>query len=49
MQVVYVAAEPEFQESGTYRIRSIFGGDFNLVVWQFFVCLPNLNDANIAS
>ena len=32
-----------------YRIRSIFGGDFNLAVWQFFVCPPNLNDANIAS
>ena len=32
-----------------YRIRSIFGGDFNLAVWQFFVHPPNLNDPNIAS
>ena len=30
-----------------YRIRSLFGGDFNLAVWQFFVCLPNLNSTNI--
>ena len=32
---------------GFYRIRSLFGGDFNLVVWRFFVHPPNLNDANI--
>ena len=28
---------------------SLFGGDFNLAVWQFFVCTPNLNFGNIAS
>ena len=27
----------------------IFGGDFNLAVWRFFVRPLNLNDANIAS
>ena len=32
-----------------YHIRGIFGGDFNLAVWRFFVCPPNLNNANIAS
>ena len=32
-----------------YRIRSLFGGDFNLTVWRFFVCPPNLNNANIRS
>ena len=32
-----------------YRIRSLFGGDFNLAVWQFFVLLPYLNNANIVS
>ena len=31
----------------TYRIRSLFGGDFNLAVWRFFVHPPKLNDANI--
>ena len=32
-----------------YRICGIFGGDFNLAVWRFFVRPPNLNDANVAS
>ena len=38
-------------QSGTYRyvymycIRGLFGGDFNLVVWQIFIGLPNLNPA----
>ena len=31
----------------TYRIRSLFGGDFNLVVWRFFIRPANLNNANI--
>ena len=30
-----------------YRIRSLFGSDFNLAVWRFFFCLPSLNNANI--
>ena len=30
-----------------YCVRSSIGGDFNLVVWQFFVHLLNLNNANI--
>ena len=32
-----------------YCIRSLFGGGFNLAVWRFFVCPPNLNNANIVS
>ena len=28
-----------------YRIRGLFGGDFNLVVWQIFIGSPNLNHA----
>ena len=32
-----------------YHIRSLFGGDFNLAVWRFFICPPNLNNANIRS
>ena len=28
-----------------YRIRGLFGGDFNLAVWQKFIGLPNLNHA----
>ena len=36
-------------DQAAYRICGIFGGDFNLAVWRFFVRLPNLNDANIAS
>ena len=28
-----------------YHIRGLFGGDFNLVVWQIFVGSPNLNYA----
>ena len=31
----------------TYRLRGLFGGDFNLAVWRFFTCPPNLNKANI--
>ena len=34
--------------SYSYRISSLFGGGFNLAVWQVFICPPNLNDANIA-
>ena len=30
-----------------HRLRSLFGNDFNLAVWQFFVRWPNLNNANI--
>ena len=26
-----------------YRIRGLFGSDFNLAVWQIFIGLPNLN------
>ena len=29
----------------TYRIRGLFGSDFNLAVWQIFVGSPNLNHA----
>ena len=32
-----------------YRIHGVFGSDFNLVVWRFFVHSPNLNNANIVS
>ena len=28
-----------------YRIRGLFGGDFNLVVWRIFIGSPNLNHA----
>ena len=28
-----------------YRIRGLFGGHFNLVVWQIFIGSPNLNYA----
>ena len=28
-----------------YRIRGLFGGDFNLAVWQIFIGSPNLNHA----
>ena len=31
--------------SNLYRIRGLFGGDFNLAVWQIFIGLPNLNHA----
>ena len=34
---------------GKYCVRSLFGGDFNLAAWRFFVRPPNLNDANIVS
>ena len=27
----------------------LFGGDFNLVGWRFFIHPPNLNNANIHS
>ena len=29
-------------------MRSLFGCDFNLVVWRFFVCLPSVNNTFIA-
>ena len=32
-----------------YRICSLFDGDFNSAVWQFFACPLNLNNANIVS
>ena len=28
-----------------YRICGLFGGDFNLAVWQIFIGSPNLNHA----
>ena len=28
-----------------YCIRGLFGGDFNLAVWQIFIGSPNLNHA----
>ena len=28
-----------------YRIRGLFGGDFNLVVWRIFIDTPNLKHA----
>ena len=28
-----------------YRIRGLFGGDFNLAVWRIFIGSPNLNYA----
>ena len=28
-----------------YRIRGLFGDDFNLVVWKIFIGSPNLNRA----
>ena len=28
-----------------YRIRGLFGGNFNLTVWQIFISSPNLNHA----
>ena len=28
-----------------YCIRGLFGGDLKLVVWQIFICSPNLNNA----
>ena len=34
-----------YELANKYRIRSLFGGDFNLAVvliWRFFICLPNL-------
>ena len=31
--------------SGAYRIRGLFGGDFNLAVWRIFIGSPNLNHA----
>ena len=30
-------------ESKNYRIRGLFGGDFNLGVWRIFIWSPNLN------
>ena len=30
-----------------YRIHSLFGDDFNLVVWRVFVRLQNLNNPNV--
>ena len=44
-QVLYIETGKQF----IYRICSLFGGDFNLAVWRFFFCLPNLNYANIIS
>ena len=29
----------------SYRICGLFGGDFNLAVWRFFIGSPNLNYA----
>ena len=29
-----------------YHIHSTFGGDFNLMVWQFWLQLPNLMYVN---
>ena len=31
---------------GTYRIHGTFGSDFNMVVWQFWLQLPNLMHTN---
>ena len=42
---VSTSAARKPQNVSTYRIRSLFGGDFNLVVWQIFIGLPNLNRA----
>ena len=28
-----------------YRIRGLFGCDFNLAVWQIFIGSPNINHA----
>ena len=32
-----------FEQITKYRIRGLFGGDFNLTVWRIFIGLPNLN------
>ena len=29
----------------SYHIHGLFGGDFNLAVWQIFIGSPNLNHA----
>ena len=31
--------------NNSYRIPGLFGGDFNLAVWQIFIGSPNLNHA----
>ena len=33
---------------GYYCIYGLFGSDFNLAVWRFFVSPPNLNNANFS-
>ena len=33
------------KNAALYCIRGLFGGDFNLAVWQIFVGSPNLNHA----
>ena len=34
--------------SCVYHVHSSFGGVLNFAVWQFFVRLPTLNNANIS-
>ena len=41
----YASLKIGIQYSTTYPIRGLFGGDFNLAVWQLFIGLPNLNHA----
>ena len=36
-----------FIDVSLYRMHSSFDGNFNLVVLAIFICLPNLNNANI--
>ena len=40
------SAAQHFIPELTYAVR-IFGSDFNLAVWRFFVCPPKLNNVNI--
>ena len=42
-------AEAEGESLRIYRIRGLFGGGFNLVVWQIFNGSPSLNHVVLTS
>ena len=43
MQILYMYHIVQNFDGGKYCIHGLFGGDFNLTVWQIFIGLPNLN------
>ena len=43
MQILYMYCIVQNFVGGKYRMHGLFGGDFNLAVWQIFIGSPNLS------